>query len=379
MAIRPVGLLTLNVLDPVEGDDQFWVWDTSAGLFKRATISAIQQAAGLLTRITAAIAADTDDWAPSGIDDADIVNITVTGVSRLGGITGGVDGRVLTLHVTESTDNGVLFLPAGDTGSSAANRFGFGITSPVVVLAAGDDAAIWYDGVASRWRLLSVNARHTIVHSVYHEPILDLTTDIQTSTSGAGASVTRSRGYGAISDVAAATGTTSAGSAGVGSKDAALLGQVLGLNVLHGGLYLPSSLSDGTNRYTTRDGFLDSLTGEPTDGVFFRYVDNVNSGKFLAVARQNGTETTADTGITAEASPTGYSYAIVTRPNEVKATFLLWENGAAPATVAKITANVPAGSARGFGFGASIVKSLGTSSRSRNNAGWTLETCGPYL
>ncbi|MFV4701614.1 hypothetical protein ACNJUI_21545, partial [Mycobacterium tuberculosis] len=58
------------------------------------------------------------------------------------------------------------------------------------------------------------------------------------------------------------------------------------------------TLSDGTNTYTTRLGFIDSNGGESTDGVFFRYTDGVNAGKWQAVCRSNGTETTADTGIT---------------------------------------------------------------------------------
>lgn len=57
------------------------------------------------------------------------------------------------------------------------------------------------------------------------------------------------------------------------------------------------TVSDGTNRITERIGLIDA-DGVPTDGVFFRYVDNVNSGKWEAVTRNAGTETATNTNVT---------------------------------------------------------------------------------
>ena len=63
-----------------------------------------------------------------------------------------------------------------------------------------------------------------------------------------------------------------------------------------------SNLSDGTNTFTVRLGFIDTDTGESTDGCFFRYTDGTNSGKWQGVCRNNNTESTCDTGITVAAA-----------------------------------------------------------------------------
>lgn len=57
-----------------------------------------------------------------------------------------------------------------------------------------------------------------------------------------------------------------------------------------------SVASDGTNRYIVRSGFMtQSYNSEPTAGVYFRYTDNVNSGKWQCVCRSGGTETVINT------------------------------------------------------------------------------------
>lgn len=63
-----------------------------------------------------------------------------------------------------------------------------------------------------------------------------------------------------------------------------------------------SALSDGTDTYTIRVGFLDSISATPTDGAYFRYTHSVNSGRWEAVTVSNSVETAEDTGITAEIS-----------------------------------------------------------------------------
>lgn len=60
------------------------------------------------------------------------------------------------------------------------------------------------------------------------------------------------------------------------------------------------TLSDGTNTYTIRIGFLDNHAGVPVDGAYFRYTHGTNSGKWQAVTVSNSAETAEDTGITAD-------------------------------------------------------------------------------
>ena len=62
-----------------------------------------------------------------------------------------------------------------------------------------------------------------------------------------------------------------------------------------------SDLSDGTDTFTIRLGFLDTFVGSESNGAFFRYTHGTNSGKWQAVTKASSVETAEDTGITAEA------------------------------------------------------------------------------
>ena len=115
-------------------------------------------------------------------------------------------------------------------------------------------------------------------------------------------------------------------------------------------------LSDATNTYTFRAGFIDSVSAESTDGVFFRYTNGTNSGKFQAVTRSNGTETAVDTGITVAIS-TWYDFEININATGTSAEFKI--NGT---VVATITTNIPVGSGRETGYGVYVQRSVGTAS-----------------
>jgi len=64
------------------------------------------------------------------------------------------------------------------------------------------------------------------------------------------------------------------------------------------------TLSDGTNRFKARIGMGVLALVDTYGGLYFRYVDNVNSGKWEAVTRTDPNETVTDTGVTAT---TGYT------------------------------------------------------------------------
>lgn len=118
-------------------------------------------------------------------------------------------------------------------------------------------------------------------------------------------------------------------------------------------------LSDGTNTYTTRLGFIDSLTGESTDGCFFRYTDGVNGGKWQAVCRSNNTETAVDTGVTPVADAFQRFEIIVNAAGTSVSFFIdgVQVGGA-------VTTNIPTGASRVTGYGAMGLKSAGTTSTS---------------
>lgn len=113
-------------------------------------------------------------------------------------------------------------------------------------------------------------------------------------------------------------------------------------------------LSNGTDTYTARVGFLDSHTGESTDGCFFRYTDGTNAGKWQAVARSNGTETATDTGVTPVAD-TFQRFEIVVNAGGTSVDFNI--DGVTKAT---ITTNIPTGAGRELGYGVMTLKSVGT-------------------
>lgn len=117
-------------------------------------------------------------------------------------------------------------------------------------------------------------------------------------------------------------------------------------------------LSDGTDRFAIFTGFADSTYGAGSrDGIGFYYKDDVNSGKFLCSCEANGTETTADSGITV-AADTWYNLEALVNAGGTSVAFYI--DGS---LVATITTNIPTGTSRLFGAYMEIVKSLGTTQR----------------
>lgn len=63
-----------------------------------------------------------------------------------------------------------------------------------------------------------------------------------------------------------------------------------------------SALSNGTDRYTAYIGFGDTVSGsgDMTNGIYFKYNDSINSGKWQAVTANGGSRTATDTGVAAD-------------------------------------------------------------------------------
>lgn len=116
------------------------------------------------------------------------------------------------------------------------------------------------------------------------------------------------------------------------------------------------TLSSPTETYTIRAGFIDSPSGESVDGVFFRYTDGVNGGRWQAVTRSNSTETLQDTGVIVT-SGAWERFQITVNESGTSASFMIGD-----AVVAVITTNIPVGVGRSTGYGLQVVKSVGTSS-----------------
>ncbi|KAB2842313.1 hypothetical protein F9K50_02260 [bacterium] len=151
------------------------------------------------------------------------------------------------------------------------------------------------------------------------------------------------------------TGSTSTGRAGIETSSSSIrFGG--GKHVFETRVRIPT-LSNGTDRFTVRIGFGDNITTDPTDGAFFRYVDNVNSGNWVCVTRSNGVETTSNTSTAP--TTTGWQKLRI----EVNAAASSVEFFIDGTSVATIITNIPSGSGRETAINLGIVKSLGTTGR----------------
>ncbi len=120
-------------------------------------------------------------------------------------------------------------------------------------------------------------------------------------------------------------------------------------------------LSNGTQRFTFRTGFVDDASansGDGTDGCYFRYTDNVNSGKFQGVCRNNATESTCDSTTTVVVD-TWYRLTVAVNAAGNSVDFQI--NGVSKC---QVTTNIPTASTRTTNWGTAIWKNLGSTARS---------------
>lgn len=151
------------------------------------------------------------------------------------------------------------------------------------------------------------------------------------------------------------TGTTATGASSVGSMAQLRLGNgdAYGFESV---LRVPT-LSDGTETFTIRSGFIDTDMAESTDGCFFRYTDATNGGRWQGVCRSNNAETACDTGITVGANAW---YRLNVKVNAAGNSADFQTDGTSRC---QVTTNIPTANFRHTGYGTHIVKSAGTTSR----------------
>lgn len=117
------------------------------------------------------------------------------------------------------------------------------------------------------------------------------------------------------------------------------------------------TLSDVTNTYTYRTGFLDDNDGESVDGCFFRYTYDTLSGRWQGVCRSNNAESTCDTTITVGAN-TWFRLTVAVNAAGNSADFQT--DGVSRC---QVTSNIPTGAGRGTSYGSMLKKSAGTTNR----------------
>lgn len=121
----------------------------------------------------AAITGTTNDYAPTGIADAQIIRQDLSGNATLTGLTGGASGRVMMIVNLHATNTLTL---AHDVTSTAANRFYCPGGADVVLGEQHAAALLIYDATSSRWRVVSSTPqrkRRLIVSALDGEDHLD--------------------------------------------------------------------------------------------------------------------------------------------------------------------------------------------------------------
>jgi len=218
----------------------------------------------------------------------------------------------------------------------------------------------WSDG--TRWwttkhHPMGVNPRmYQSIYDHFQATTNAGSTGVAATVSGAGAAVTADL-PGSLLQLS--TGTTTTGRASshlglsIGYKNPSLFCTEIGL-------VMSATLSDATDHYGLYVGFGDNAgSGDQTDGMYFGYAHNVNSGKWTINSANNGTRTQADSGVTAAAS--GVYYMRVLCDGEIPAAYF-WIN---ETYCGSLTTNLPANDiARAFAhYFVKIEKVAGTADR----------------
>ena len=154
------------------------------------------------------------------------------------------------------------------------------------------------------------------------------------------------------------TGTTAIGRAGLGTVTGAVFKPTLAKISWHARTAI-EAISSPTETFTVRQGLGDFYVAgaDGTNGLFFRYTDLVNGGKWQCVSRAGGSDlTVVDSGVSPDLDFHVYEVSL----SEDGTTAIFKIDGA---TVATINAPSLPAIANTMGAGFQIVKSVGTTQR----------------
>jgi len=174
------------------------------------------------------------------------------------------------------------------------------------------------------------------------------------SVSGTGGAVASSDGeVGRPGIISLTSGTQSSGRAGISTAVTAhLLNPPITLNF---SLKIPV-LSDGSNTFVIQAGFLDTLTADQTDGVYFEHDISGHATNWRYCSSNNASRTKNSSSVAISTS--GWMKLTIEIYTGPVAKFCV--NGTLLGT---INTNIPTGSGRMTGVGIAIRKSVGTSAR----------------
>jgi hypothetical protein len=154
------------------------------------------------------------------------------------------------------------------------------------------------------------------------------------------------------------TGTDTTGSAFLGTATTDCVSFASGDWIFEAVVMIPT-LSDGTDTFTVRVGFLDSVTADGTDGSFVKYSHGVNSGEWQWNLLDNSSAVTWDGNVVVTAG-TWHKIRVTVSNSTTSAKLSL--DGSTAVSLPNLTGQ-PTGATRKTGAYISIVKSAGTTSR----------------
>ena len=102
-------------------------------------------------RTPSQITANQDDYAPTGLENANVLRLDADQIREITGISGGYDGRVIRVVNVGGADSTIV-LRRQSSSSSAANRFSL---LRDITLDSGESVSLQYDGPSQRWRTLT--------------------------------------------------------------------------------------------------------------------------------------------------------------------------------------------------------------------------------
>lgn len=241
------------------------------------------------------------------------------------------------------------------------------LARPDLVDPSVDDLVYIRDTVANQWKKIKrINLLKREVDrffSLFSDFVGTINGEFTQYITGTGASV-QTGTYGqdatnnAIGVTQVDTGTTATGRAGLGTVSGAVFSPTVS-RIRFVGRHALEALSSVLETFTTRIGLGDFFVGgaDGTNGLFFRYTDLVNGGRWQCVSRAAGADlTVVDSGVLPDLDY--HLYEVDLNEAGTQALFKIDR-----VTVATINSpNLP-GIANKMGAGFQIVKSVGTGQR----------------
>lgn len=334
---------------------------TDGGANSTLTIAALSEkfvTGGIIS--PAQLTGNQNDWSPTGLSTASVIRLSTDATFRIiTGLDGGEPGRRVTLMNVGSY---TVMLKDESASSTAGNRFAFDNQDWFIL--PGRSVELIYDATAAAWRTLTafdyfsdyvLNAqfRHGVAGTTGSGTNGDFFVKANTGGSGSGTG----GGPWGLSGISTSTSATGKGS--IGAPSNAMVRSTNNTYLRYATSISLDNLSDGTNTYNVRCGWMDASnpTGEPSNGVYFRYTHGTNSGNWQFVARSGGTETVINTGTAPlTGTSTMQSLIVAVSPNGSAC-----EGYIDGVSVGVTTTNIP--TSANMGYYSQIEKTAGTTAR----------------